>query len=333
MWWKKSDTTSFEQDAKHRLELLGGDGIHLSIDQLLAYRSKVSLINLAPRKNVQSHLSGNYLARSKGRGMEFDEVRHYQAGDDIRAIDWRVTARTGKTHTKLFKEEVERPVLIAVDLGQTMYFGSELMFKSVQACHLGALIAWHANSRGDRVGGLVFHEQNHVELKPQSRQHGVLHYLHALDELHQQGLDLWHHKPAYQQQYFIDNINRLCQLAKPGALVYVITDGYHVNDDVMLALRNINQHCELVVCHVDDPLEHRLPAVGQKSSVMITDGEHSQPLLLGDKTIAQQYKQRATDIHKQKRAYYQRAGARVTHISANELLEQQLKQGLETWIR
>ena len=143
---------------------------------------------LAAAKNLHSKMSGNYLARSKGRGMEFDEVRHYQNGDDIRAIDWRVTARTGKTHTKLFKEEVERPVLIATDLSENMLFGSQLLFKSVQAAHLASLVAWHAKSRGDRVGGIVFNQHYHAELKPRSRLQGVLHYLHILSQVHHKSI-------------------------------------------------------------------------------------------------------------------------------------------------
>jgi uncharacterized protein (DUF58 family) len=165
--------------------------------------------------------------------MEFDEVRHYQTGDDIRAIDWRVTARTGKTHTKLFREELERPVLIATDLSASMHFGSQLLFKSVQAAHLASLVAWHAKNRGDRLGGIVFNQHEHLELKPRSRKEGVLHYLHALTAMHHT-----QHKSQYELQqntvneqittnefnslnerYFIENCARIRQIAKPGALV------------------------------------------------------------------------------------------------------------------
>ncbi len=85
------------------LAALRTDGVSLELGQLLAYQRMTYLLDLDPKQQIQSKLAGSYLARSKGRGMEFDEVRHYQIGDDVRTIDWRVTARTGKVHTKLFR--------------------------------------------------------------------------------------------------------------------------------------------------------------------------------------------------------------------------------------
>ena len=94
------------------------------------------------RSKIRAARSGNYLSPAKGRGMEFDEARLYQPGDDIRAIDWRVTARRGKTHTKIYREERERPVLISVDCRPSMAFASRGCFKSVQAAKMAALLAW-----------------------------------------------------------------------------------------------------------------------------------------------------------------------------------------------
>ena len=187
MWFnrqKKSSENNLNQNSEQSLlAILFTNGIDLSMQELLQYQSKSRLIDLVGKKNIHGKQAGNYLSRSKGRGMEFDEVRHYQIGDDVRAIDWRVTARTGKTHTKLFREEIERPVLVVTDLSQNMHFGSKLLFKSVQAAHVAALVAWHAKNRGDRVGGLVFNQDVHKELKPRSRQQGVLHYLHTLKQV------------------------------------------------------------------------------------------------------------------------------------------------------
>lgn len=332
MWFKKQRSTSVNDNVDIILDSLNSNGINLSIDELLPYQGKSSLLNLAPKKAIQGHLSGNYLARTKGRGMEFDEVRHYQTGDDIRAIDWRVTARTGTTHTKLFKEEVERPVLIASDLGQSMFFGSKLLFKSVQAAHLASLVAWHARKRGDRIGGLVFNELEHKELKPRSRQHGVLHYLNALEELHSQGLEHWQQETKASSQYFIDNCNRLRQLAKPGSLVYLITDGTHFDEDVLLPLSQVAQHCELVICQISDPLEHKLPDSNHKTSVAITNGELKQQLVLGDLKTSKKYQQQAMLTAQLKQRMYQKIGARYIHFCAGSSIEQQLKAGVSTWI-
>ena len=123
------------QDIEKWLSKYQSNGVDLGIKELIHYQGKTALLNLSPRKTVQAKLAGAYLAKTKGRGMEFDEARHYQAGDDIRAIDWRVTARTGKTHTKLYREEKERPVFVLTDLSSSMQFGTQFLFKSVQAAH------------------------------------------------------------------------------------------------------------------------------------------------------------------------------------------------------
>ncbi|WDE03904.1 DUF58 domain-containing protein [Thalassomonas viridans] len=332
MWFSKSTKQTQQQDAAQVLHSIMASGVGLSIEELLQYQTKTSLIDLAANKNLHGRMSGNYLARSKGRGMEFDEVRHYQTGDDIRAIDWRVTARTGKTHTKLFREEIERPVLIATDLSASMLFGSQLLFKSVQAAHLAALVAWHAKGRGDRIGGIVFNNQLHQELKPRSRQAGVLHYLHALTQIHQQGLD---HPPADQtsSEAFEQNCARLRQLARPGSLVYLITDGYLLSKEAIRHLSQISRHCELVVCQITDPLEHQLPQSKHRFNVAITDGRQDQQLTLGDKRTADLYRQKARAMSDQRQNFISKAGARILTFSAAKTLEFQLKNGVSTWTR
>lgn len=356
MWFnrqKKSSANGLNKDVIHSLlTSLYSNGIDLSMQELLQYQSKSRLIDLVGKKNIRGKQSGNYLSRSKGRGMEFDEVRHYQTGDDVRAIDWRVTARTGKTHTKLFREEIERPVLVATDLSLNMRFGSKLLFKSVQAAHLAALVAWHAKSRGDRIGGLVFADEQHIELKPRSRKAGVLHYLHALTTLNNQtqqapkanadtpqaklyltGNNLTEDNLTEDNlatQYFEQHCARLRHLAKPGSLVYLITDGHALRDKknshhALRHLSQISQHCELVVCLINDPLEQKLPESPLKLAVTITDGLNRQQLTLGDKHTAKQYQQQTFAQDKQMQLLLQSTGARVIHFSAGQSLEQQLK--------
>jgi uncharacterized protein (DUF58 family) len=334
MWFNQKNSKQ-KNSAQNVLDELLSNGIELTIDELIRYQSKSSLINLAAGKSLHGKMSGNYLARSKGRGMEFDEVRHYQTGDDIRAIDWRVTARTGITHTKLFREEVERPVLIATDLSQNMYFGSQLLFKSVQAAHVASLVAWHAKSRGDRVGGIVFNQQEHNELKPRSRQQGVLHYLHTLVKTHANS-SVASNEPATNSQgalSFEQNCARVRQLAKPGSLVYLITDAFHLTDEAVRHLAHVSRHCELVVCLISDPLEQQLPTSKQKMTVAVTDGQTRQQLLIGDEKIAEQYHQQAIELSESIEQKLTKAGARLLHFCASEALETQLHRGVTSWIR
>lgn len=358
MWFKqkkiRDDQGNTIKNCQHQLASIYSNGVELAMAELLNYQNKTALIDLSARKNIQGQMSGNYLSRSKGRGMEFDEVRHYQTGDDIRAIDWRVTARTGKTHTKLFREELERPVLIATDLSASMHFGSQLLFKSVQAAHLAALVAWHAKNRGDRLGGIIFNQLEHVELKPRSRKEGVLHYLHSLTALHlAQHKAQYHNDPSPEQNkvettdnantanknyfsghYFSDNCARIRQVAKPGALIYLITDAQqlkkapnHHQQNALRHLTQISRHCELVVCLINDPLEQTLPVSTLKLNVALTDGENRQELTLGDNKTAEDYQKQAAVINKQCSTLLTKAGARVINFSAGQTLEQQLKEG------
>jgi uncharacterized protein (DUF58 family) len=345
MWFKKSSKTIKQHHVTDLLASIKSNGIELSIDELLQYQQKSSLIDLKANRSLHGQLSGNYLARTKGRGMEFDEVRHYQTGDDIRAIDWRVTARTGKTHTKLFREEIERPVLIATDLTASMQFGSQLLFKAVQAAHIAALMAWHAKNRGDRIGGIVFNQYQHQELKPRSRKAGVLHYLHTLIELQQQALQQSLQQSSATENMvgdqqangsntlFADNCARLRQLARPGSLVYLLTDGHQLDQEAIRHLSQISRHCELVIVQINDPLELNLPELGNKVNVVITNGKQRQQLTLGDKKTALNYQQNALLLAKQQQQLFTKAGARVLKLSASNTIEQQLKQGADTWIR
>ncbi len=351
MWFKQNKANnkqgSSATNCQVELASINSNGVELAMTELLHYQNKTALIDLSARKNIHGQMSGNYLSRNKGRGMEFDEVRHYQTGDDIRAIDWRVTARTGKTHTKLFREELERPVLIATDLSANMHFGSQLLFKSVQAAHVASLVAWHAKNRGDRLGGIVFNQNDHLELKPRSRKEGVLHYLHALTSLHQ-SQQTSQNKAVTEQNtshlsYLNNNCARIRQLAKPGSLVYLITDAQPIKDiliqnpnqqtalsqeiSALRHLTQISQHCELVICLITDPLEQELPTSSVKLNVTLTDGINRQQLTLGDKNTASNYKQQAETVFEQCSKLLTKAGARVISFSAGQTLEKQLKDG------
>ena len=136
-----------------------GRGIRATLTDLIGLRFEASRMPL-PRNIRATHpISGQLRSKIQGRGVDFSEVRLYQPGDDVRSIDWRVTARTNQPHTKLFQEEKERPVLVLIDQGASLFFGSKVRFKSVAAARLGLSIAWSALAEGDRVGGIVSTEK------------------------------------------------------------------------------------------------------------------------------------------------------------------------------
>lgn len=230
------------------------DLVSVSLKTLIDLAKPASSLNLH-RLTIRAQQSGGYLSAFKGRGMEFDETRLYQPGDDIRSIDWRVTARTGKTHTKLFREEREKPVFISVDNRSTMQFATRGVFKSVQAKKLAALLAWVANQQGDRIGGQVFSQSSCKELKPQNGKHSVLHFLNALVIADNAVVDT--------NFTLAQALSRLSQHARPGSLVYIISDFRGINEQTENYLLKLSEHCDVVLIFVYDPLEKGLPTQGR----------------------------------------------------------------------
>ncbi|AXR05906.1 DUF58 domain-containing protein [Salinimonas sediminis] len=311
------------------LGLLQTDGITLSVPELLRYRQLTHLINLQPGKPHRAAMSGTYLSKHKGRGMEFDEARHYQPGDDIRAIDWRVTARTGKTHTKVYREERERPVFILCDLTGSMQFGTQLLLKSVQAAHVTSLIAWSAAQRGDKVGALLFSDTEHRECKPLSRQRAVLTICHELIRL--QAHATRGNDQASAPASFLDACARARRLARPGSLVYVISDFTHMNDTARQHITHLARHSEVKALSITDPIEHALPQVSGTRQVSVTDGFIRQSWVLGDKQQQTQYRQQREQQIGNIEHQLQLAGVRLQHLSAAMPIDEQLKlQGNRT---
>lgn len=298
-------------------------GFQLNLEELMLYRKYTYLLANKPNARIKHHLSGQYLAKTKGRGMEFDEARHYQPGDDVRTIDWRVTARTGKTHTKLFREEKDRPVFVFCDLLPTMRFGSQLLFKSIQACHLSALIAWRAKENGDKVGGLILSEQNLFEAKPRGRQKAVLNWLDALMTHHNQ-LPIKHDVDLSVDKLnekFVEACAHLRRVAHPGSLVYLVSDFQHLNETALQHLYQLQKHCEVVACWINDPIEHSLPnqlAMG----LPITDGNKMKTVESQNQIL--EYKRRSASLFAKTKSEMTQFNIRWLPLSAGLPLHQQL---------
>lgn len=230
-------------------------GVDIVLSELLSYKQQEKLRLQPTATAAYQQLAGNYLAKIKGRGMEFAEVRHYQSGDDVRTIDWSVTARTGKAHTKLFHEEKERPVFILLDLSDSMIFGSQFVFKSVQACHLAALLSWQAKHRGDRLGGIVFNQQQVAELKPRGRSKGLMAFLHQSQQL----CAPQPFKNKQTSQSLLLQLKRLSRLVQTGSQIHLISDFSQLDESCQKLLTLINRHNQINAWQISDPLEQLLP--------------------------------------------------------------------------
>jgi uncharacterized protein (DUF58 family) len=230
-------------------------GVTCTLKELIRLRAQARGLELGARHRALSAQAGGYVSVYRGRGLEFDEVRTYQAGDDARYIDWRVTARRGRPHTKLFREERERPVVLLVDQRPNMFFGTRRVFKSVQAARAAALVAWAAATNGDRVGGLVVGGGGHAEVRPAARRAGVLALLRAIDRLQPRApgpLDL-PIEPA---------LAHLARAVRPGSLVLLLTDFLRMGPGGESLLASVSQHNDVLATLIWDPVEALPPPGG-----------------------------------------------------------------------
>lgn len=246
---------------------------------------------------IRSGQSGGYVSRFKGRGMEFEEARIYQPGDDIRSIDWRVTARTGTPHTKVFREERERPVFISVDNRPAMHFATRGVFKSVLAAKIAGLLSWAAQQHGDRIGGQIFTRHDCRELKPKNGKHAVLRFLNAMVCEDDSSINLKDGQKSVAHPIagtitLEQVLARLLQHAHPGSLVYLISDFRGMNEPVENYLAKLSRHCEVVLVFVYDPLESRLP---EKGRYRFADDVRDVVIDSGDLQRLQTYQQHFTE--------------------------------------
>ena len=239
-------------------------GATVSLSALIQLQNQTHGLSLAARRKVFALQSGGYTTTFRGRGMDFDEVRHYQPGDEIRHLDWRVTARTGKPHTRLYHEERERPVLFLLDLGPSMYFGSRVAFKSVIAAQGLALLAWTAVNNGDRVGALLSANGQHHEFAPRSRQQAILPLLHQVAQ-DVNALPT----AAVTGQPLLASLTRLLRLSRPGSLIFLISDFYSLEAEAERLMARLAVHNEVVLLLIEDAIEQQAPPPARYP---VTDG-------------------------------------------------------------
>jgi uncharacterized protein (DUF58 family) len=260
--------------------------VALEMAHLIALRAEAEGLTLNRGKVLAGH-NGGYTSAFLGRGMEFSETRRYQPGDDVRTIDWRVTARTGKPHTKLFQEERERPIILALDYRRPMFFATRGVFKAVQASRLAALLAWRALKEGDRVGGFIFSEELHREFRPQLGSRAVLGlFRHMVED------PAWvraPHKPFIAQSRLSQTVMRLRRVARPGSLVLILSDFNQWDSRVEKELTLLSRHNEVALINLFDPLEADLPPAG---AYRITDGKEDLTMETRGSSTRQSYQER-----------------------------------------
>ena len=292
-------------------------GVRVSTDELLALKRYAKQVHKQSGP-IRAQQAGNYLSKFKGRGMEFDEVRPYHAGDDLRSIDWRVTARTGRAHTKLFCEERERPVLVWVDYRAPMFFATRGAFKSVIAARIAALLAWGAIAKGDRLGGLVFSEDCHREMRPLQGKSAVIHFIRQLVE-----------HPAWEQPVNKTPIQwdlaKLRHGTRPGSSIFLISDFRNLAPEAQKNIGHLAKHNEMTLVFIHDPLEAELPPAGQYK---ISSGHQDLLLDTTNKKTLQTYRNNFQQRHKMLVNFCRQHRMTLIPCSTNDDLVNQLGGGL-----
>ena len=292
-------------------------GAKTHLKQLIDLRYRAGELKLFARNKAQSQLAGSVKTSFRGRGIDFEEIRHYQPGDDIRSIDWRVTARTGEAHTKLYQEERERPVLVVADQRPSMMFGTQCCFKSVQAADVAGLLCWAALGQNDRVGGLVFNGQQHQEIRPARSKSAVLKLLSAIHKYNTGEHSKHQHsdKPNDEADSINEVIKELRRIAKPGSALFIISDFIGLNEDGIKQLHLLKKHCDVTAIFISDPMEKQLPLRG---GCQFTDGVKRQWFNTNNQQLVKAFKQRfvkrATQLTQQLAAH----GIPTIAISTNE---------------
>lgn len=209
--------------------------------------------NLTSIKKASSAISGLHDSRFRGRGMDYQESRIYQAGDDIRNMDWRVTARTGHAHTKLFQEERERPIYLVVDTNSSMHFGTKTQFKSVLAAKVAALLGWSSVQQGDRIGVLSYGTNGLHIGKATAGKRGMMGVMSHLIKANESSIN------SNEQHNLDQALQQLRTIIRPGSLVVIVSDFHALGEDAKRHLLQLRKHNDVLGVKISDPFENQLP--------------------------------------------------------------------------
>ena len=253
------------------------DSLHLTLQDLTDWRTRLHRRRAGlPGKRTEGHQGGQARSRRPGRGMSFAETRTYQPGDEVRYIDWKITARTGRPHTKVFEETHEQPLILIVDQTPAQYFASQGQLKAALALHAAAILGWLACDRQEKVGGSIVGPDTTAWHPPQSGQHALMQFFHHLLARHHQLSGPGARMPDRWQTV-------LETLPLPaGAQLILIGDLLALNETTLRRLRQLARHHSVTALHCADPLEQQLPDAGllrlRKGEEVLTFDSH-EPLL------------------------------------------------------
>ena len=296
-------------------------GAYVGLDDLIALEYRGRRVSFLPRQPVHSLLSGRFASRMRGRGLNFEEIRDYRTGDDVRSIDWKVTARLQKPHIRVFNEERDRQTILVVDQRLSMFFGSRLAMKSVAAAQAAAIGVWRVLGVGDRIGAIVFNDREPVEVRARRSRATALQILSAIAAQNQE-LGVGHGLVSAPSMLntALDHARRR---APHDAAVIVISDFDGADDATRQIVGAMARHNDVVAVLVHDPLQSDLPP---SASMTVTDGELQIRLDVGRDTVRKSIADATAARLKGVFAWTHELGIPVLPLSAAEDTAAQLRQ-------
>ena len=241
------------------------EAVVASLSSLLAEKNKTYRLRVAHGKKTAHIGAGLFQSMFKGRGMEFSEVREYKTGDDVRLIDWRLSAKYHKTYTKIFHEEREHCVCFLLDLGKSMRFATRQAFKSVIAAHIVAFLSWAFQEENNRVGGVLLTESGLNSFKPSRYRRNLMHFLEAISRGTQPA------EKTAQAPSFLQACTMLKRMCKHGNIIFVVSDFSQLDNDSIATLGSLAKTNELICVHVLDVVEQNTPP---PDVYRVTDGKN-----------------------------------------------------------
>jgi uncharacterized protein (DUF58 family) len=249
------------------MEAAPTDDVYTNLKALVRLRHSARGFSYLPQQPLRSLLAGRKRSRLRGRGLDFDELRHYRPGDDIRTMDWRVTNRTGKPHVRVYTEERDRPVFVVADQRLPMFFGSQHKMKSVVAAEVAALTAWRILGVGDRVGCILFNDNDLTEVKPSRNQRKLMAWLGKLADMNND-LSV---APGHESNpgALGSALSQLERCIGHDYLVVIVSDFFGWDEEALATIRRIRQHNDIVCAMIYDPLERN---IGKAEKLVVSDG-------------------------------------------------------------
>jgi uncharacterized protein (DUF58 family) len=296
------------------------EGVYVQLDELVRLQHKASGFSFLPKQPVHSILSGRHNSKLRGRGLNFEELRNYLPGDDTRNIDWKVTARTRTPYVRVYTEEKDRSVWLLIDQRVGMFFGSQKRMKSVVAAEVGAISAWRVLSVGDRVGALIFNDNEISVVPPHRSRERVMQILKQVVIKNQALSASPELKPDPGK--LNEALKQASILARHDCLVCLISDGDGLNSETRQHISRLAEHNDVISTLIYDPLEKKMPAVGR---LRFADGEGQLEADTSNKKLRRQFesefKQRLDGIQNASRRF----SIPVVPLHTNSPVSEQLR--------